>query len=309
MIRTLLLVFAIFIAPNVFAAERPTIILFSDDSQSYRQPAEVFKHKHKRKILEYSLEGRLENVAAIMEQVMAQKPALIFALGAKAAWFAKTATKDHLDTQVLFAMVINWQHYDLLDGQPNMTGISAEISPGTQLFNLSLLSPQAKRVGVIFSEKFSRETISKAQQAARQLGLELVLEPVQQAEQFQTAWRKMSSSIDAYWVVSDPVIYTLKNVYWLNDRCLKERVLCLGQSDNIAKLGVLLSINPDIDHIGDQAASLAEQLLRQRHSKASGKIHDPIATNVTLNVRSARMMALQIPKQVFSLVNTVVGKP
>ena len=303
---SLILLFIIFGSQNLFAMEQPIVILYSDNNQSYMEPAQIFKEKQTQKVLEFSLHGNVDQAPEIMSELMGHKPALIFALGARAAWFAKVATKQNLDTKVLFAMVINWQRYNLLDGQPNMLGISSDIAPGTQLFNLSLISPKAKRIGVIYSEKFSQTIIEEAEKAAQLLGLELVATSIENAGSLKRAWRLMASDIDSYWVLTDPELYTMGNIHWLSERCLKEKIVCIGQSTNITKLGVLLSINPDDENIGLQAVGLAKRFLLNENLNGSGKVVDPIGTKVTFNRSTADKIGLTVNAQTLSMVNQVV---
>lgn len=307
MMQSLLITLVLAFSTSVFAENNPVIILYSDNNESYHAPANAFKKKQSSRVIEYYLKGdSLASESAVMDSIMAEKPSIIFALGARAAWFSKTATMNHLETKVIFAMVINWKRYNLLDGQSNITGISSEISPGTQLFNLSLISPKIQRVGVIFSKSYSDAMIVKAKAAAELLGLEIVAEPINRAGAFQRTWRKISQDIDAYWVLADPVLYTLENVHWLNNRCLREKIICIGQSSNITKLGVLLSINPDEENLGVQAAALSARVQEPSFSHLFGQIQDPIATKVTFNRNTARKIGIKVNSLVLSLVNDVV---
>jgi len=285
---------------------RPVVALLSDDSAVYMQALNSFKLKIGKPVRVYNLKGNIEKAPAILNSIMQLKPALIFALGAKAAWFSKTATRRHPETAVVFSMVLNHQRYQLDDGQPNIAGISANIAPGTQLFNLSLFSPDIKRIGMIYSEAHSASALKKAQHAAGLLGITLVAQPIKRAKEFPRAWRKISGRIEAFWVLNDPVLYTLNNIYWLKDRCLKERVICTGQSDNITRLGVLLSINPDINTVGAQASSVANDILNRKRKAADIGITDPIGTRLTLNESTARKIGLKISESARSIVTDVI---
>ena len=288
------------------AYNRPIIALLSDDSSVYQEALNSFKVKNNNKIQVYNLKGDIEKAPDILTTIMQQKPALIFALGAKAAWFAKSATRNRPDTAVIFAMVLNHQRYQLHDGQANIAGISANIAPGTQLFNLSLFSPGIKRIGMIYTEEHTSNTLIKAQHAADLLGITLIAQPIKRAKEFPRAWRIISDKIDAFWVLNDPVLYTLSNIYWLKDRCLKERIICTGQSDNITRLGVLLSINPDINTIGAQASSMAHDVLYRNRKPANIGIIDPIGTRLMLNESTANKIGLKINESARSIVTDVI---
>lgn len=290
------------------AAEQTIVALLSDDTENYLQPLEAFQEKMKQTVQVYSLQGDLDKAPEILDEILKHKPSLIFALGAKAAWFAKSSTKKKPQINVIFANVLNHQRYKLDDGQTNIAGISADIAPGTQLFNLSLFSPKLKRVGIIYSPGHSGLSLDKAIDAANILGLDLIKQPINRAKEFTRAWQKMVGKIDAFWVLNDPVIYTLDNIYWIKDRCIKEQLICTGQSDNISRLGVLLSINPDNTNIGIQAAAIAQEILSRQRTPAEIGIQDPIGTHITLNARTARKIGLMVSDTARSMANDVINK-
>lgn len=289
--------------------ERPVIILLSDSLPVYEQPVSAFENKISgtSKIVTFNLKGDIQNAPAVMTQLMANKPSLIFALGAKAAWFSKLATRDHPETAVIFAMVLNWQRYELLDKQQNIAGISADVAPGTQLFNLGLFAPQIKRVGVIYNPTHSAATLTKAREAAALVGIELIARPINQAVEVERDWRQISSKIDAFWVLNDPVVYTLTNIYWLRDRCLKERMICIGQSDNATRLGLMLSVNPNSASIGMQAATMAEAILHSGVNPRSLGVQDPLGTWLTVNTKTAEKVGLVLDPKSLSVVDELVS--
>jgi ABC-type uncharacterized transport system substrate-binding protein len=80
-------------------------------------------NNYRRKPVEIvNLTGDIKRAPALMKQVMGRTPALILALGAKAAYFAKAATAQRVDVAVIFAMVLIWLRYNLLKGQGNIVG-------------------------------------------------------------------------------------------------------------------------------------------------------------------------------------------
>lgn len=290
-------------------AVRPVAILLSDSLPAYEQPVAAFENKisDTNRVVTFNLKGDIQNATVVMTRLMEHQPSLIFALGAKAAWFSKLATRDHPETAVIFAMVLNWQRYELLDNQRNIAGISADVAPGTQLFNLGLFAPQIRRVGVIYNPAHSAKTLEKAREAAALIGVELVARPIDQASEVERDWRRISNNIDAFWVLNDPVVYTLNNIYWLRDRCLKERMTCVGQSDNATRLGLMLSVNPNVASVGMQAASMADAILRRSVSPASLGVQDPLGTWLTVNTKTAEKIGIVLDTVSLSAVDATVS--
>jgi ABC-type uncharacterized transport system substrate-binding protein len=233
---------------------------------------------------------------------------LIFTLGAKASFIAKTWTVDRPDIPVLFAMVLNWRKYDLVDGQNNVSGITSDVAPGTQLANMMLFAPGIKRIGVIYSSEHSAEILTQARKAAAKLGLELEEREVARSKEFQRILKDMSGRIDAFWVLSDPIIYTLDNIAWLEKRCTHDRLVCVGQSENIAKLGMFLSVNPDIPTIGSQAATMAKRILAGKQSPRSIGVASPLGTRIILNMETVDKIGLSISQSAKDMANVIIEK-
>ena len=99
---------------------------------------------------------------------------------------------------------------------------------------------------------------------------------------------------------------TLENVHWLKRQCLKDRLICIGQSDNIVRLGMLLAVNPDIPSIGVQAAAIAEDILHYGAKPSKIGVQDPLGTRMTLNAGTAKKIGLTLPDGVLQMADEVL---
>ena len=292
--------------PGRAPATGPIAVFLSDSEEAYRKPVAAFQESMDIPITIYNLEGDIHKAPAVMERMLASQPPLIFALGAKAAFIAKTWTKDHQHIPVLFAMVLNWQKYHLTAGQDNIAGIASDVAPGTQFLNMTVFSPTSRKVGVIYSETHSVEIIAQARQAADLLGIELVAQPISHPREFRRAYKKMVDQIDSFWVLTDPVVYTLDNIAWLEKSCLKDQLVCIGQSENVAKLGILLAVDPDIPNLGNQAASLAKNILFRHEQISDIGVMPPLGTRIYLNTKTAQKLGLIIGQPAMGMVNELI---
>lgn len=292
------------VTPALAADDSPIVVLLSASEMAYNRPVITFTEEINRPVRRYNLRGNITADPQLKDKILASNPQLIFALGAKAAYTAKLWTRHHQEIPVLFAMVFNWHHYHLLD-QKNMAGIAAEMAPGTQFINMTILSPQVKRVGIVFGEQ-STSTVNEASQAAKLLGLELVRKPISQAQNFRRAFKQLTPQVDAYWVVNDPLVYTLDNMDWLKERCLKERLICIGQSANIAQAGLLLAVTPDPTGLGSQAASLAHNILAGHQTPAQIGVMPPLTTQIILNRQTSQRIGLSFSNQALDLATKVI---
>lgn len=281
-------------------------ILTSDDSPVYSQTIQTFKAGIDSEIRLFSLHDDIHQAPDLRDTILAKPPALIFALGAKAAYAAKLWTSNRQEIPVLFAMVLNWQKYKLLEGQNNMAGISTEINPGNQFLNLSMLVSGIKTIGVIYSPDFSGELVAAARQSTQMLGIRLIEQPIDAPQHFEHAYKKLAAQVDAIWILQDPLTYTLKNMDWLKDRCIKDKLICIGQSENMAEAGIFLSVRADENNIGTQAASMAINILERNQLPVTIGVMEPLGTNIIVNRRTANHINLKLNQQALGMVTDII---
>lgn len=304
----LLLATGLWVRPSMATAPMGNIaILVSNSDESYRQQASAFSDEVELPTTVFNLQGDEASDPTLKDRLLATKPVLIYALGAKAAYAAKLWTEDHQEIPVLFAMVLNWPRYNLLEGNNNVAGIAAEVAPGTQFANLTMFSPTVRRIGLLYSTS-STVLLAHARKEAALLGLELVAEPIEQSDDFQRGFKKLSGQVDAFWVLNDPIVYTLENLDWLEDRCLKEKLFCVGQSKNLAKMGLTLTVNPEMNQIGIQAAAMAKNILLRGQEPREIRVMEPIGTQLLVNRKTAERIGLTLSPQAISMATSVIDR-
>jgi len=109
-------------------------------------------------------------------------------------------------------------------------------------------------------------------------------------------------------MLADPVVYTLENVDWLEKRCAKDQIVCMGQSRNIAEIGILLAVNPDIANIGLQAASMAKSILLRHKPPEQIGVMPPLGTHLVLNAKTADMIGMSLNDTVMDMANEIIGR-
>ncbi|WP_339137989.1 MAG: ABC transporter substrate binding protein [Candidatus Electrothrix sp. GW3-4] len=282
----------------------PVAVLLSDNDSVYNEPVEAFRAEIDSPVSLFNLQGDIKKDPLLKEKLLSIHPRLIFALGAKAAFTAKLWTREYQEIPVLFAMVLNWKRYNLLD-QKNMAGIAAEIAPGTKFANITILSPGIKRIGVIYSS-YSRETLQRAKEAAEIFNIELYGKEIDRPTDFKLHFKKIRRKIDAFFVLNDPVLYTLDNMDWLNTRCIKGKLPCIGQSKNIAEHGLVLSINPDISDIGSQAASMAKNIINRHQRPDLIGVMAPLGTQIIINQTTAQRIGLKLRQASLDMATQII---
>ncbi len=285
--------------------EQPIAILLSDSVRAYEDTADLFESSVETPIVRFNLQGDIRKDPDLKMRLFDAKPRLILALGAKAAFVAKFWTREQQDIPVVFAMVLNWSKYNLLSGQTNVTGIASETAPGNQFTSLALFAPNIKRIGVIYSKKQSKQIIDDAKEVAKDLGYELLTQEISEPNELQGAFRQLSRRVDAFWILNDPVTYTVENMAWMNRYCIQYQIICIGQSENAARLGLMLSVSPDPKNIGLQAAGLARSILNGKNPETFGAM-PPIANEILVNIKTARKIGLTISQSALDIATEVI---
>ncbi len=289
-------------------SEQPVVILLSDEEGAYSDPIASFTAEVNLPVKLYNLKGDVELASDVMAEIINLKPKLIFALGAKAAVISKIWTADHPEIPVVFAMVLNWERYGLIGRQGNVAGIAYDVAPGTYLANLSMLSSEINQIGVIYSREHSSQFIEAARKSAEILNLKLVEKVIENPQEFQRAFKGMEGKIDSYWILSDPIVYTLENISWLERRCINNKIICLGPSENVAKLGVVLSVDPDQKNMGSQAASISKSILQYNQQPGRIGVMPPIGTRLYINLKTANKIGLRISQNALDQATKVIDR-
>lgn len=302
----LILITLLFSTVALAEEEQWVAVLLSQSEEAFEMPVRSFNDSIGKEVREFNLHGNIRNHSDLKRLLEKDKPALIFALGAKAAFAAKLWTRTRQDVPVIFAMVLNWQKYGFLKDQSNITGISSEVNPGNQFLSLGMFAPKVRRVGVIYSPKHSREVVSLARQAIDMLGMKLVEHHIESANEFKKSYKMLRDQVDALWVLPDPVTYTLENMSWLERKCLKDKLVCVGPSSNLTQLGLMLSVRADTTNIGVQAASMAKNIIDRGQNPAHLGVMEPLGTHIMLNKRTADRIGVQISSRALDLATEVV---
>ena len=93
---------------------------------------------------------------------------------------------------------------------------------------------------------------------------------------------------------------------WLEKRCLADNLVCIGQSRELAEIGLMLSVRPDITNIGVQAASMAKNILERGQLPVSIGGMEPLGTHIFVNSRTADRIGIELSDQALSMATEVI---
>ena len=281
-----------FLFSTGLASATDVVILKSSDIAAYNQAISGFKAALPNDVVlaEYDLQGDLEKGRKLTRKIRAADPALVFAVGLKAA---KAAQLEIVDIPVVYAMVLDPAKYGL--NAPNMTGVLMEIPMERQLIMIKSLLPRLKHVGTLYDPSKTATLIEDARRLLKSNGTELVPIPLNNERDVPGALRTLLPSIDALWLVPDSTVLTDEALRCILNTALEERVPVVGFSREFARSGALLCLSVNYGDIGRQAGQLTRKILDGHVSLPAKPLH-PDRIEMSLNRKTAKFLDIEIPR-------------
>lgn len=286
-----------------FAVQKATVsVIFSSDAEPYRQSYDGFKsffdeNKVALQVFEHNLEK--ENSQAIYSGTKTEKPDLIFAVGTRAL---ESALENKTDIPVVFSMVLNPGTI----AEPNVCGVSLDISAEVKLKQFKTIFPEKKNIGLIYSPQ-SELIYENIVKTCKNLGFNLVSKKISSKTEFSEVLESISSKIDCFLMTPDTDIYYPKLVEYLLRESLKNNFSVIGLSSTYVKAGALVAFDCDYKDIGNQAGELALKILEDE-KPTNIRCVGPRKTKLSLNLMTAKLLGMKIPPEILTQANEVFGK-
>lgn len=176
----------------------------------------------------------------------------------------------------------------------NQSGISLAADPAQLFTQLNTLSPEVKRVFVVYSAKHNDWIIDLAQQAAQHQQLELVTYPVNDLRQavrhYRDILKQIRSKNDAIWLPMDPIAANDKVVLpLLLQKSWDKDLVLISSTPSHVQRGALFSLYPDNIGLGRNLASLLSATLTSNTEQGVLPLE---ALNLAVNLRTAAHLGL-----------------
>ncbi len=274
------------------ASATDVVILKSSDIAAYNQAITGFKSALPNGIVlsEYDLQGDIEKGRKLARKIRASDPALVFAVGLKAA---KAAQLEIVDIPVVYAMVLDPGKYGL--NGSNMTGILLEVPLERQLGMIRTLLPDLKHIGTLYDPSKTASTINEARRLLKPNGADLVPTQVTSERDVPGALRALLPSVGALWLVPDSTVLTDESLRFILNAALEERVPVIGFSREFARSGALLCLSVNYGDIGRQAGRLTAKILDGQVSLPAKPL-PPDRIETSVNLKTAKFLGIEIPK-------------
>lgn len=229
------------------------------------------------------------------EKINEYKPALVLALGNRAAIAAKNAVSD---IPVVFSMVQDPAASGIIasmrSSENNFTGSSSDISAFFVFDSIRTIFPKTQRIGVIYDPLRSGAKITEAKMAAELLGMTLVGEPVQSYKMVPEVARSLIDRIDVLWIMPDPTVVTRPSLEYIFVRMLWSKKVIVGYDPYIVKAGALFALLADPFDIGKQAGESASLVLKGI-APSEVPVTMPRKTFYVINAKIAKKIDADIP--------------
>ena len=294
------------LAPTTSSASAAEVaILKSANVAYYNQAVQAFRETlpSNTAITEYNFAGNLARGREIVMSLRATPPALVLAVGLKAALAAKL---ELVDTPVVFCLVLNPESQGLL--APNMTGILMRVPPAAQLASIQTLAPRARRIGLLYDPGLTGALVTESERAARKLGLELITVPVESSSDVPGALRRVLPTVDLFWLLQDQTVITEDSMEFIIQATLEAKVPMFGFSPTLVQQGALGALVVNAKDMGRQAGDLATAILKGR-SPSRHPPQDPTRPQLAINLNSAEYFGLIPSKEILRLATLLYGGP
>lgn len=278
------------------AAAQGVVIFKTKSIGPYDQAIEGFQSECKQKATVFDMNGDDQTGLALIEQIRAAKPAVILAIGTKAAKIAKEKIPE---IPVIFCMVLNPDKNGVLG--PNTTGVLLQIPYTKQFSLLKTIVPSIKVVGVLYDPSKTEDNVTLAAQEALQVGLKVVPVEVNSEKDVPNGLRDLlGKQIDLLWLTTDSTVLNKDTFAYIVTATLEKNIPLMAYQASFVKAGGFVALAPSYPGIGRQAGKMANKIL------SGTKVTDipveaPDGERVALNLKVANQIGIKVPPQAVEL--------
>lgn len=286
--------------PAVTPADAMEIaVMKSSGIDAYEQAIEGFRATAPSGIIytEYDLQGDLEQGKKIARKIRASDVSLVLAVGLKAALAAKL---EIIDIPIVYMMILDPAKHNL--NAPNMTGTLLEIPPDRQFKLIKGFLPNVRKLGVLSNPQAGSSKLKEAATQAMAHSLQLQDFPVDGEKEVPQQLRALLASTDALWLIPDSSVLTTESIGFILDSSLARHVPVIGFSPEFTRLGALLSLSVSYKEVGRETGLLAKRIL-DGDRKLPGKPVPVERIKITVNLKTAKFMGIELPKEMNHLID------
>ena len=252
--------------------------------------------------------GNLTTAQTIANQYVSDDVDMMFAIATQAVQSAYNATKDipilmtAVTDPVEAGVVKDWNQ-----SGTNVTGTSDLTPVAKQMELITELVPEAKTVGVIYttSEVNSEVQVKMAEEAASNLGLQVIRVGVTTVNDIPQAVASVIDKVDAMYAPTDNLIASSMPVLW--NACLDKKVPIVAGVDTMVIDGGIATEGIDYYQLGYETGLMAAQVLEGK-DPSTMPINTLQNTTLIVNQKNAEAIGLSIPDSILKGAEIIGGE-
>ena len=252
--------------------------------------------------------GDLTTTQTIANQYVSDDVDMMFAIATQAVQSAYNATKDipilmtAVTDPVEAGVVKDWNQ-----SGTNVTGTSDLTPVAKQMELITELVPEAKTVGVIYttSEFNSEVQVKMAEEAASNLGLQVIRVGVTTVNDIPQAVASVIDKVDAMYAPTDNLIASSMPVLW--NACLDKKVPIVAGVDTMVIDGGIATEGIDYYQLGYETGLMAAQVLEGK-DPSTMPINTLQNTTLIVNQKNAEAIGLSIPDSILKGAEIIGGE-
>jgi putative tryptophan/tyrosine transport system substrate-binding protein len=260
-------------------------------------------------VIEFRWADRVDQLPALAAELVRMKVDVIFASSSTLVEPARQATQTIPIVFANHADPVGIGHVASL-ARPggNITGLSMLLTDlvAKELEILSEALPQAKRIGVLWNPTTPSHTpaVRAVEDAAKKLGVRLILVPVRVARDFDAAFGTMvQEGAAGFLVVPSPLSTSYRTE--LVELALKNRLPAMYGHKDYVEAGGLMSYGADIVDLNRRAAAYIDKILKGA-TPGDLPVEQASKYQLVFNLKTAKALSFQIPPMLLARADEVI---
>lgn len=283
--RALLLCILLLLMSSLPARAADVLILQSARGPAYTETLRGFHASTKGSCKTIVLSDYVE--VDVERMVKEERPRLVMAVGDKALAAARKLRETPVLAILSLALNLQKNHPD------NIGGIAMVAAPQQYLKLFSSLG--VKNIGVLYDPAKTGNYLRRVARELKQLGLNLVAEPVSDSREIQKKLAKIQGNVDALWMLPDSTVVTTVNMEALLLFSISNNLPVVTFSSQYLNSGAAASLDVDYLDVGQQAGEMTASLLS---GGAIAKVPtvDPRKARLRTNDNVIRKLGIEMSK-------------
>jgi putative ABC transport system substrate-binding protein len=256
-------------------------------------------------------EGKLDPLPDLAAELVRLKVDVILAAGGTPAILA--AKKATSTIPIVFPVVNDPVALGIVDSlaRPggNITGFTNRTPElgGKMLELLKEAVPRTRRVAVLGQPGNASNAyeLKQLQAVAPAMGLQLHQIDVRSADDFESAFSKMTGTVRATGLFLQATALFLDNGKRIAELAIKHRLPAMSFARELVEAGILMSYGSDRFDLGRRAATYVDKILKGR-TPADLPVQQPMKFELVFNLKTAKQIGVTIPPNLLVRADKVI---